>query len=668
MNKAVLTAAALAACAAFNQSSAFAQLRVVTMNPTNSGSSFAGPRSGMDTILSAIGSSVLKDPNAATSTGIAKPIDILCLQEVFTPNTTGAGYATLMNNLYGTNTYKYGLVAGGTTGSGTQGVIYNSAKVELIGEKAFGTTSDQGLARQVLRYQFRPVGYDANADVYIYNSHYKSSNDSASRRLVEANAIRADADALGASKNIIYLGDYNVFKSSEAGYQKLLSAGNGQAVDPINKPGDWDGASGFKNIHTQTPYDSTIGQPGFDSGGMTSRFDIQLISNNLNDRKGLAYIPTSYQCFGNNGTHIFGRPLNTGTGAAPNVLRALSSILDHLPVGADYQLPARMAVNTSAVPERVIVGANVGLTAIVSNTAPVASNLVTGIPFANGADTLMYTLTGSGDVSGTASGNNVVALSSGPAHPLAFSTVAPGVKNGSINVSSTSEAVANGTQNQSVSTTVLAHGTPSFSSRRASSTASIDFGIKGRGLPGASEILTLANLPDASGFTAKIDLDSIVGAGNTSALRTNAVEFLNLAPGGENSFTASIDTSTNGFFDATYTLNFSDENILGATSLGSLTLTLHGIVATPGDANLDGRVNFDDYARIDNGFNNHLTGWQNGDFDGNGRINFDDYALIDSSFNGGGQGFSVPAVPEPSMIGIVAVGAITGLCRRRRLA
>src|SRR4051812_27153657 len=34
-----------------------------------------------------------------------------------------------------------------------------------------------------------------------------------------------------------------------------------------------------------------------------------------------------------------------------------------------------------------------------------------------------------------------------------------------------------------------------------------------------------------------------------------------------------------------------------------------------GDTDFNGRVNFDDYVRTDNGFNNHLTGWMNGDFD-----------------------------------------------------
>jgi hypothetical protein len=52
-----------------------------------------------------------------------------------------------------------------------------------------------------------------------------------------------------------------------------------------------------------------------------------------------------------------------------------------------------------------------------------------------------------------------------------------------------------------------------------------------------------------------------------------------------------------------------------------------------GDADFNGKVNFDDYVRTDNGFNNHRTGWLNGDFNGNGTVNFDDYVLIDLAFN-----------------------------------
>jgi hypothetical protein len=52
-----------------------------------------------------------------------------------------------------------------------------------------------------------------------------------------------------------------------------------------------------------------------------------------------------------------------------------------------------------------------------------------------------------------------------------------------------------------------------------------------------------------------------------------------------------------------------------------------------GDADFNGKVNFDDYVRADSGFSNHKTGWFNGDFDGNGQVNFDDYVLMDLAFS-----------------------------------
>ena len=52
-----------------------------------------------------------------------------------------------------------------------------------------------------------------------------------------------------------------------------------------------------------------------------------------------------------------------------------------------------------------------------------------------------------------------------------------------------------------------------------------------------------------------------------------------------------------------------------------------------GDTDFNGAVDFDDYVRLDSGFNGNRTGWFNGDFDLNGDVNFDDYVLIDLAFN-----------------------------------
>jgi hypothetical protein len=64
-----------------------------------------------------------------------------------------------------------------------------------------------------------------------------------------------------------------------------------------------------------------------------------------------------------------------------------------------------------------------------------------------------------------------------------------------------------------------------------------------------------------------------------------------------------------------------------------------------GDANLDGAVDGSDYTKIDNGFNNHLTGWINGDFNYDGTIDGSDYTLIDNAYNTQGQ--ALPVAPTP---------------------
>jgi len=79
----------------------------------------------------------------------------------------------------------------------------------------------------------------------------------------------------------------------------------------------------------------------------------------------------------------------------------------------------------------------------------------------------------------------------------------------------------------------------------------------------------------------------------------------------------------------------------GTTSFNGLPLANTDIIVKytyNGDANLDGRVTANDYAKIDTTFNNEHTagnigGWFNGDFNYDGKADGNDYALIDAAFN-----------------------------------
>ena len=101
-----------------------------------------------------------------------------------------------------------------------------------------------------------------------------------------------------------------------------------------------------------------------------------------------------------------------------------------------------------------------------------------------------------------------------------------------------------------------------------------------------------------------------------------------------------------------------------------------------GDANLDGRVNADDYFRIDSGFLAPPLDplYADGDFNYDGRINADDYFLIDSAFLGQGAPLAssvswVTVIPEPGacatmlLLGLAMLhGRARGRCVPHRIA
>lgn len=104
-----------------------------------------------------------------------------------------------------------------------------------------------------------------------------------------------------------------------------------------------------------------------------------------------------------------------------------------------------------------------------------------------------------------------------------------------------------------------------------------------------------------------------------------------------------------------------------------------------GDANLDGRVDADDYALLDRGFGRQVVGagWVDGDFNYDGAVTSADYLMIDTAF-GRQVGTLSPAmladrqarfgeayveslmagVPEPGVVGVVVVAGVM-LGRRR---
>ena len=101
----------------------------------------------------------------------------------------------------------------------------------------------------------------------------------------------------------------------------------------------------------------------------------------------------------------------------------------------------------------------------------------------------------------------------------------------------------------------------------------IDFGTLTQGGPAPTVSFDIWNY--TSPGSADLDLDGIVGTGDTSVLTTNLHAFSGLAPSSHNSFLAVMDTSTEGSFGASYTLTFSDAS---SDPQASMVLELTGLV------------------------------------------------------------------------------------------
>lgn len=562
-----------------------AQLRILDYNVAASGSASSGPRAGMDTVLRAIGDQ--------TMPGFARPIDIMLMQEGESAATTARAYANLLNTITAGTSYLAATVDGLTTGGGRPVMVYNSASVTLLGEQAIGTVGSTVQPRQTMRYQFRPVGYDASADFYVYNSHMKSSSDSTSqrRRDVEAANNRADADALGEGAHVIYVGDWNLYTATEAAFQTMQAGGAGQAVDPISQIGSWSGNATFKPYHTQSPA-TTAAYGGQVTGGLNDRFDFQMVTGEWLDGRGLDYIPGSYWAFGNTATHALSGAITTGSAAAlqallpgysllqtGTLLTNLSRVTDHLPVVADYQLPAKMGAGLSALPSTVIRGAAVAASLTVSNDAPVT--------VVRGADRLDYAYVGSGIAIGSGTGADL-ALDAGNSHAIVIDTSAAGAVSGTVSVVATSPQAASPTLSQSVGLAVLDHAIGSFSASSTVTTLDIDFGLLTQGAGPVTRGFSLFNRAGSlgSGWTAALDLDAIVETDPAGVFSSTLSPFLGLASGSSRTAGVSMLTTTTGSFSGSYLLDLSDIDLPGATSQ-QVTLTVRGAVAAPATVVLD---------------------------------------------------------------------------------
>lgn len=538
-----------------------AQIRVVNYNVA----ALNGNLAALQDVLTGLGTD--------DKTGFAVAPHLLIFQEVQNADTSvpapmtsplGSRVAAAYPGVpYARATYTFTASEEGTVGA--QCIYY---RTDVLAEIA-GAHLDlaTGASRNSDRWQFRLVGYNSlDARFFVYSSHLKAGTATADEdeRLDGAIVLRNNADSLPAGTHVIYCGDYNVYNNSELAYQQMLAAGNGQAIDPYGS-GNWTG-SGNAIKHTQSPCATGC---SLVSGGMDDRFDLQLATAGFNDGEGLARMAGTCRALGNDGNH-YNLDINSGTNSyypadipRSNALAAdLKIASDHVPVVCEYQVPARLAATLPASLGRVIQNASVSVQLEVTNAANVL--------VAAGADELDFSATGTGGLSGVASGT-VAALAAPALRMFAVNTSTVGAVAGAVNLSSSSQAVEPAALALNTAGQVVRSSNGSFSP-----TADQDSVAIFRILPANSGV---AELPDVAvynfGFDANQALLDVDGVDGVTAPFVFDGGLADGVGSGSAVLAFAVDTAAagNALWSDVVTVQVSDEDIPGSAT-GSLSVQL----------------------------------------------------------------------------------------------
>ncbi|MBD3349644.1 MAG: choice-of-anchor D domain-containing protein [Candidatus Eisenbacteria bacterium] len=384
--------------------------------------------------------------------------DVLVVQEMLSLSGVNQFLGDVMN--YSTP----GLYAAGPFVNGPDtdnALFYKPSVVELVSHSEISTA-----LRNISEYVLRPVGHTSiEAEFRVYSLHLKagSSSSDQSKRLGEATILRDHLNDLAGGSWFISAGDYNIRASSETAYQKLTGSeadNDGRLKDPINSPGNWHDNASFAWIHTQSPRTTQFG--GGAHGGMDDRFDILLISYGLDDGQGMDFIPGTRVALGNDGLH-FNMAINEGTNYAvtEEVADAIHEAADHLPLYADFQLPALMDAPSSLAFGSAVVGADASVPLILENVA------------AAPADELSYSLSFPAGFTGP-SGPFELTAGDAASHDISLDTSSAGEATGTLTLST--DDPDHPSWPVGLSGTVLDHAVPSLAENQVTAAGSLDFG------------------------------------------------------------------------------------------------------------------------------------------------------------------------------------------------
>lgn len=420
--------------------SVIAQIRVVSYNAAQ----FNGDADAM--------SQVLQAATDDDSHGSAIPVSIFLFQEVL-----DSDLSTLQNVVGSNYTMATFTDQNDSSWGGAQAMFYLST--QFIENTALHEDIFTGAGRHADRWALNVTAYTGKR-IYVYSMHLKASTGSENQETRRAGAenVRDDIMTLPTGSHVIVVGDMNFYSPSEPAYIWFTDAGDGQLIDPLGTGDSWGGESNAIK-HTQSPLATQNG--GLIGGGLDDRFDFQFLSPSLIDGGGFDLMDGSYRSLGNDGNH-YNQAINQGNnfyfpGDTPrgNVLAdALVIASDHLPLIADFQVPAILGWSWDPAAERVLVGADTSVEFLIWNDAQVSSPA--------GADVLDVDVVASGDLSGNAS-VSVPALSPPEIVSLPVDTSIPGIWNATVTLTSTSPETQTTPEIVELDGEVIEHANASFS-------------------------------------------------------------------------------------------------------------------------------------------------------------------------------------------------------------
>jgi len=313
----------------------FDSLKVMSYNLTNYGNNFGGCTTANNGLT-------LKNPEFKTILKYINP-DILGACEVnVNPTIANNFLANVLNTDGVTHFEKSNFQAEGF--SDITSVLYFNSKKLTLAFQTFISTSPRYVHHYRLYLNTEALATGDTIWINVLATHLKAGTAGADQtsRANAAAAVRTYLNTFPKKENCLFMGDFNVYRSTEVAYQNLTVPGTRptyQFLDPINRAGAWGSNVSFADVHTQCPI--TGGNPCFSGGGLDDRFDFILMNRHmLFDSAGLGYLSGTYKAVGNDGQH-YNTSINaspTNNSAPANVILSLTKASDHLPVIASLRV------------------------------------------------------------------------------------------------------------------------------------------------------------------------------------------------------------------------------------------------------------------------------------------------------------------------------------------